>query len=40
MLRFMLQNRISEPEELKAFDAESYYFNQQESTMDEWRFCR
>jgi cytoplasmic iron level regulating protein YaaA (DUF328/UPF0246 family) len=40
MLRFMLQNRISEPEELKAFDAEGYYFNPQESTMDEWWFCR
>ncbi|MFC2089268.1 peroxide stress protein YaaA [Bacteroidota bacterium] len=40
MLRFILQNRISEPEELKAFDAEGYYFNPQESTMDEWWFCR
>ena len=40
MLRFMIQNRITDPEYLKAFDLEGYYFHNDLSTGDEWLFCR
>ncbi len=40
MLRFIIQNRISDPEYLKAFDADGYYFNNDLSTEKDWVFCR
>ena len=40
MLRFIIQNRISDPEYLKAFDEEGYYFNNDLSNGKEWIFCR
>jgi len=40
MLRFIIQNRISDPEYLKAFDEEGYYFNNDLSNGKEWVFCR
>jgi cytoplasmic iron level regulating protein YaaA (DUF328/UPF0246 family) len=40
MLRFIIQNRIKEPEYLKAFDQEGYYFNNDLSSNREWVFCR
>ena len=40
MLRFIIKNRINEPEYLKAFDEEGYYFNNDLSTYTEWVFCR
>jgi len=40
MLRFILQNRIDDPEELKAFDLEGYYFNPDFSSENEWWFTR
>jgi cytoplasmic iron level regulating protein YaaA (DUF328/UPF0246 family) len=40
MLRFIILNRISEPEYLKAFDQEGYYFNNDLSSQTEWVFCR
>ena len=40
MLRFLLQNRINDPEYLKAFDDEGYYLNNDLSTPLEWVFCR
>ncbi|MEA3478257.1 MAG: peroxide stress protein YaaA [Bacteroidota bacterium] len=40
MLRFIIQNRINNPEYLKAFDEEGYYFNTNLSTEKEWIFCR
>jgi cytoplasmic iron level regulating protein YaaA (DUF328/UPF0246 family) len=40
MLRFIIQNRINDPEYLKAFDREGYYFNNDLSTAKEWVFCR
>jgi cytoplasmic iron level regulating protein YaaA (DUF328/UPF0246 family) len=40
MLRFIIQNRINNPEHLKAFDEEGYYFNNHLSNKTEWIFCR
>ena len=40
MLRFIIQNRISDPEYLKAFDEEGYYFNNDLSNGTELVFCR
>ena len=40
MLRFIIQNRINNPEYLKAFDEEGYYFNNDLSNGTEWVFCR
>lgn len=40
MSRFIIQNNISDPEEIKAFDLEGYYFNNQLSGTDKWVFTR
>lgn len=40
MLRFIIQNRINNPEYLKAFDQEGYCLNNDLSTPTEWIFCR
>ena len=40
MLRFIIQNRINNPEYLKAFDEDRYYFNNDLSNKKEWIFCR
>lgn len=40
MSRFIIQNNISDPEELKAFDLEGYYFNNPISKGDNWVFTR
>ena len=40
MCRFMVQNKISNPEELKAFDLEGYYFNNDLSKGNSWVFTR
>ena len=40
MLRFIIEYRIQDPELLKAFDREGYYFNNDLSTHKEWFFCR
>jgi cytoplasmic iron level regulating protein YaaA (DUF328/UPF0246 family) len=40
MSRFIIQNRITDPEELKAFDSEGYYFNNQLSKADNFVFTR
>jgi len=40
MSRFIIQNNISDPEEMKAFDMEGYYFNNQLSKEDNWVFTR
>jgi len=40
MLRFIIQNRINDPEYLKAFDEDGYYFNNDFSTYSEWVFSR
>jgi uncharacterized protein len=40
MLRHIIQNRINDPEYLRAFDEEGYYFNNDLSKQNEWVFCR
>ncbi|MCK4921710.1 MAG: peroxide stress protein YaaA [Bacteroidales bacterium] len=40
MLRFIIENRIQNHEDLKAFDVEGYYFNPNYSTNDLWMFSR
>jgi cytoplasmic iron level regulating protein YaaA (DUF328/UPF0246 family) len=40
MLRFIIQNRINRPEEIKAFEEEGYCFNPHLSTENEWVFNR
>lgn len=40
MCRFIIQNNISNPEEIKAFDLEGYYFSNTASTGDNWVFTR
>jgi len=40
MLRFIIQNRINNPDYLKAFDSDGYYFNNDLSGEKDWVFCR
>lgn len=40
MLRFIIQNRITDPEHLKAFDTDGYWFNADHSRENEWLFTR
>jgi len=40
MSRFIVVNDISDPEEIKAFDLEGYYFNNQLSDDNDWVFTR
>jgi hypothetical protein len=40
MSRFIIQNRITDPEEMKAFDLEGYYYNNELSKGDNWVFTR
>jgi cytoplasmic iron level regulating protein YaaA (DUF328/UPF0246 family) len=40
MSRFIVLNNISDPEEIKAFDLEGYYFNNQLSNENDWVFTR
>jgi len=40
MCRFVIENNLTEPEDLKAFDLEGYYFNSGLSKESEWVFTR
>jgi len=40
MSRFIILNNISDPEEIKAFDLEGYYFNNHLSKENDWVFTR
>jgi cytoplasmic iron level regulating protein YaaA (DUF328/UPF0246 family) len=40
MARYIMQNRIEDPELLKGFDAEGYWFSPQLSTEDKLVFTR
>lgn len=40
MSRFIVLNNITNPEEIKAFDMEGYYFNNQLSKENDWVFTR
>lgn len=40
MTRFIIQNKITNPEEIKAFDEKGYVFNPNLTNGDEWVFTR
>lgn len=40
MSRFIVENNISDPENLKAFDSEGYYFRPEFSNENDWVFTR
>lgn len=40
MADYIIQHRIKNPEDIKAFDIEGYRFNKKLSTKDEWVFVR
>jgi cytoplasmic iron level regulating protein YaaA (DUF328/UPF0246 family) len=40
MARYVIENRITDPEDLKGFDVENYVFDQSLSTEDEFVFVR
>ncbi len=40
MSRFIIENRIDHPDELKKFDAAGYYFDKKSSTEDDFIFLR
>jgi cytoplasmic iron level regulating protein YaaA (DUF328/UPF0246 family) len=40
MTRFIIQNDLTDPEEIKAFDTEGYYFNNELSKENNWVFTR
>ncbi|MGE5394368.1 MAG: peroxide stress protein YaaA [Candidatus Saccharibacteria bacterium] len=40
MCRFIIENQITDPEEIKAFDVAGYYFNNSLSKENEWVFTR
>lgn len=40
MLRFIIRSRINDPEYLRAFNEEGYYFNNDLSNQKEWVFSR
>lgn len=40
MTRFIIQNRLTNVEDLKNFDMEGYYYSPQLSKGDEWIFIR
>ncbi len=40
MSRYIIDNKITEPEAIKDFDREGYYFSPEQSKGDEWVFLR
>lgn len=40
MAAYLIKNAITEPEQLKNFDSDGYYFSKALSTTDEWVFLR
>jgi cytoplasmic iron level regulating protein YaaA (DUF328/UPF0246 family) len=40
MVRFIIDNRIEDPEELKKFNLEKYEFDKDLSDEKTWVFCR
>jgi cytoplasmic iron level regulating protein YaaA (DUF328/UPF0246 family) len=40
MSRFIIQNAITDPEEMKLFDSEGYFYSEQLSKDDKWIFTR
>lgn len=39
-VRFMIENKIEKANDLRAFDSDGYYFDNQNSTEDQWVFVR
>lgn len=40
MASYIIRNRLKDPEQMKLFDSEGYYFNANLSNADEWIFTR
>lgn len=40
MASFIIKNKLTDPEQLKLFDMDGYYFNDKMSSADEWVFTR
>jgi hypothetical protein len=40
MARYIIQNRIDKPEDVKGFDLDRYSYNEKLSTKSEWVFTR
>lgn len=40
MSRYIIENRLRTPEQLKNFNSEGYFFDEESSSMDEWVFKR
>ena len=40
MSRYIIENRLTDPESIKAFDVEGYVFNEAQSKGDQWVFTR
>lgn len=40
MAAYIIQNRLSDPEQLKNFDTDGYYFSEEQSKGNEWVFLR
>ena len=40
MSAYIIQNQLTEPEQLKGFDLEGYYFSEEQSKGDQWCFLR
>lgn len=40
MSRFIIENRLSDPESIKDFDVEGYAYNEAQSKADQWVFSR
>jgi cytoplasmic iron level regulating protein YaaA (DUF328/UPF0246 family) len=40
MSRYIIENQITDPEDIKGFNSEGYYFNNQLSKGDNWIFTR
>jgi cytoplasmic iron level regulating protein YaaA (DUF328/UPF0246 family) len=40
MTRYLIENQLSNIEELKLYDVDGYQYNELQSTTDEWVFIR
>lgn len=40
MAAYIIQNQLTEPEQIKAFDTDGYYFSEEQSKGNEWVFLR
>jgi cytoplasmic iron level regulating protein YaaA (DUF328/UPF0246 family) len=40
MAQYQIKNQIYDPEALKGFDLEGYYFDESSSTETDWTFLR